>query len=147
MTEVLERLQELECNCSDDFVCVRCSAINEINRLNQDDVVEDTILQVINTPTKEELIFWESIKESKESDSYSAYLELFPNGLFASLAGKRLSKLEDIDHSSKPSKNTRRNLRRPPASAIPKFDYDALHEHAIANTKRRIAREEKKEEE
>jgi uncharacterized caspase-like protein len=41
-----------------------------------------------------ELLFWESIKESKDGDSYQAYLDEYPTGSFAGLAQLRLRKFK-----------------------------------------------------
>lgn len=41
-----------------------------------------------------ELSFWESIKNSTHPDDFRAYLEQFPDGIFARLARNRLSQLE-----------------------------------------------------
>jgi uncharacterized caspase-like protein len=42
-----------------------------------------------------EALFWETIKDSENSDDYRAYLQQFPQGTFASLAVIRLSALEE----------------------------------------------------
>jgi hypothetical protein len=41
-----------------------------------------------------ETAFWDSVKDSREPDEVRAYLEKFPNGLFAPLARIRLRNLE-----------------------------------------------------
>jgi hypothetical protein len=41
-----------------------------------------------------ELTFWDSVKESSNAEMYSAYLERYPDGAFASLAKVRLEELE-----------------------------------------------------
>ena len=87
------------------------------------------------------MVFWESIKDSNDPDAYEAYLESFPNGLFASLAKRRASRMveetviEEQPTPGVPSAPARR--RPPPAGALPKFDYDSLNEQAIKNTKRK----------
>ncbi len=43
----------------------------------------------ISMPAPFELPFWETIKESKDPAEYTAYLEQYPNGVFASLAEAR----------------------------------------------------------
>ena len=91
--------------------------------------------------SKAEMVFWESIKDSNDPDAYEAYLESFPNGLFASLAKRRASRMveetviEEQPTPGVPSGPARR--RPPPASALPKFDYDSLNEQAIKNTNRK----------
>ena len=94
-------------------------------------------------PSKAEMLFWESIKDSNDPDAYEAYLESFPNGLFASLAKKRISRAAEaaaIEAQPTPGVTSEPARRRPlPASALPKFDYDSLNEQAIKNTKRGLA--------
>ncbi|MFP6746891.1 MAG: SH3 domain-containing protein [Alphaproteobacteria bacterium] len=41
-----------------------------------------------------ELLFWNSIKDSRDADSYQAYIDQYPNGSFAGLARVRLKKLQ-----------------------------------------------------
>lgn len=43
-----------------------------------------------------ELVFWESIKDSKQAADYEAYLEVFPNGRFAPLARARAAYLRKV---------------------------------------------------
>jgi adenylate cyclase len=43
----------------------------------------------VSTPAPFELPFWDTIKESKDPAEFSAYLEQYPNGVFASLAEAR----------------------------------------------------------
>jgi formylglycine-generating enzyme required for sulfatase activity/uncharacterized caspase-like protein len=44
-------------------------------------------------PAADERAFWESIKDSKDSEEFKAYLEQFPGGRFAGLARTRLKSL------------------------------------------------------
>ncbi|HVZ00984.1 MAG TPA: caspase family protein [Dongiaceae bacterium] len=44
-------------------------------------------------PQAAELLFWESIKDSKSADDFQAYLDKYPQGDFASLAKNRLKSL------------------------------------------------------
>lgn len=93
--------------------------------------------------SKAEMVFWESIKDSDDPDAYEAYLESFPNGLFASLAKRRVARameeeagaIEAQPAPGAPPKPARR--RTPPAHALPKLDYELLNEQAIKNTKRK----------
>lgn len=93
--------------------------------------------------SKAEMVFWESIKDSNDPDAYEAYLESFPNGLFASLAKRRVARtmeeeadaIEPRPAPGAPSKPARH--RPPPAHALPKLDYERLNEQAIKNTKRK----------
>lgn len=43
---------------------------------------------------KMELVFWDSIKDSSNPDDYRAYLNKFPNGIFAELAHNRINENE-----------------------------------------------------
>jgi adenylate cyclase len=43
----------------------------------------------VSTPAPFELPFWDTIKESKDPAEFTAYLEQYPNGVFASLAEAR----------------------------------------------------------
>jgi adenylate cyclase len=47
----------------------------------------------LGTPAPFELPFWEAIKESKDPAEFAAYLEKYPNGVFATLADARRSTL------------------------------------------------------
>jgi adenylate cyclase len=47
----------------------------------------------VGTPAPFELPFWEAIKESKDPAEFAAYLEKYPNGVFAALADARRSTL------------------------------------------------------
>lgn len=46
-----------------------------------------------------ELVFWESVRGSGNSDAYRAYLERYPEGVFASLARIELARLDREDDS------------------------------------------------
>jgi adenylate cyclase len=48
-----------------------------------------TSAPAIATPAPFELPFWDTIKESKDPAEFTAYLEQYPNGVFASLAEAR----------------------------------------------------------
>ena len=52
-----------------------------------------------------ELVFWQTVKDSGEASDYEAYLEAYPDGLFAVLARARLSNLSKKEGSkeSKPA--------------------------------------------
>ncbi len=49
---------------------------------------------------KAELLFWETIKDSQDAESYQAYLEQYPTGSFAVLARVRLKKLKSSQTAS-----------------------------------------------
>lgn len=50
-----------------------------------------------------ELVFWESIKDSRRAADYEAYLEAFPEGRFAPLARARAAYLRKAEETSQPS--------------------------------------------
>ena len=50
-----------------------------------------------------ELLFWESVKESKDPADYEAYLTQFPEGIYAALARNRLKRLTPAPEPSKPA--------------------------------------------
>jgi hypothetical protein len=54
------------------------------------------------TSSSHEALFWETIKDSKNSEDYRAYLQQFPQGTFAGLALIRLSDLEKSTRQEKP---------------------------------------------
>ena len=82
-----------------------------------------------------ELAFWEAVKDSTSPEDFEAYLETFPEGLFASLAHARASRAAgyEADERDRPAP---RGPRRPPAGSYPRLDFDTLNERAIENTKR-----------
>lgn len=43
-----------------------------------------------NTQQSAEILFWETVKDGDSSDDYRDYLEKYPNGLFASIAKRRV---------------------------------------------------------
>ncbi|ANY82073.1 adenylate cyclase [Microvirga ossetica] len=50
-----------------------------------------------------ELEFWQSVQASGEADEYGAYLERYPDGIFAPLARDRLAKPETLERPPVPS--------------------------------------------
>ncbi|MGE3642327.1 MAG: DUF4189 domain-containing protein [Beijerinckiaceae bacterium] len=61
-----------------------------------------------------EITFWTSIKDSKNAEEYKAYLEAFPNGLFAALARLRIKQL-----ASAPAAPSAPPAAAPPRTAQP----------------------------
>ena len=51
-------------------------------------------------PTVNDRAFWESVKDSKNPEELTAYLEQFPNGLFAALAHSRLKARQSAELES-----------------------------------------------
>lgn len=58
--------------------------------------------------------FWESVKDSKNPEEFKAYLEQFPDGMFASLARARLKSLEAAQAPVVPAQTP---VQGPPPSA------------------------------
>lgn len=52
------------------------------------------IIAQANVGDTDDRAFWDSVKDSRNSDELKAYLEQFPNGVFAPLAKARLKALE-----------------------------------------------------
>ena len=56
---------------------------------------EPSAISEVDPSDKEyEFLFWNSIKDSDNSEEYQVYLDTFPNGRFAALAKSRLKRLE-----------------------------------------------------
>ncbi len=62
----------------------------------------------LNTPPSAELPFWDSVKNSKDSAAFDAYLEQYPDGSFVSLAKL---KIKTLKADSKPKKVVRKPIR------------------------------------
>ncbi len=73
--------------------------------------------------SKGELVYWETIKDSRNSEDYEAYLEAYPKGLFAPLA-RRWIMLNG--GASEP----------PPVAHNSGLDFDRLNESAKKNSER-----------
>ena len=54
---------------------------------------------------EEELLFWESVKDSVEAADLLAYLSRYPGGAYEALARNRLKRLEDASSGSEPSES------------------------------------------
>jgi hypothetical protein len=48
--------------------------------------------------THEETSLWESVKDSKDAEDYRAYLDKYPDGVYAPIAQRRISSLEADSH-------------------------------------------------
>jgi uncharacterized caspase-like protein len=68
----------------------------------------------------EDRAFWESVRDSKSSDEYKAYLQRFPQGIYAQLAKARLNSIKAAG-SADVSADRAANLRAPTATAAPKL--------------------------
>ena len=75
-----------------------------------------------------EMLFWETIKDSTKAEDYEAYLEIFPEGIFAPLACRRAMRkgavAEVVELSPMPDDWARG------------LDFDRLNERAKENTER-----------
>jgi len=67
-----------------------------------------------NAGVTSEIVFWQSIQDSKDSADYADYLAQFPKGAFARLAKRRLAALTPPASSTK-----KRKRRRPPRRSAP----------------------------
>ena len=63
-------------------------------------------LEATKAPTEVELLFWESVKDSRHSADIQAYLDQYPDGAYAVLARNRLRRLEGVSAESEPSAPT-----------------------------------------
>jgi adenylate cyclase len=73
---------------------------------NKDDMVAAPADSGSNTGSESqpiELAFWDSIKDSRESDDFEAYLVQFPEGSFRALADKRLEILRSRARGDQPA--------------------------------------------
>ena len=55
---------------------------------------------------EEELLYWESVKDSEEAAELHAYLDRYPNGAYEALARIRLKRLEGASDGSEPPEST-----------------------------------------
>ena len=78
-------------------------------------VADAPALQQAGDPSTNDRALWDSVKESKSQDELKAYLDQFPNGLFAGLARARLRAL---DQSQVASAAPSSSASRAPASTV-----------------------------
>lgn len=109
----------------DDWSVVYC-IIEEITKPPQTAAAEPA------DHPNDELVYWEAIKDSRNSEDYEAYLETFPEGLFAPLARRR----------SRRNGGTAMPCKAPPAPLAAKIglDFDRLDQRAKKNTKQARSR-------
>ena len=110
-------------DCRDDWSIVYC-IIEEITAAGRAPEADDADLL-----SREDLAYWETIKDSTAAGDYETYLETFPGGIFAPLARRRTKRM-----GAKPE-----TLDLSPASIIPKIamNFDQLTERARKNTERK----------
>lgn len=99
--------------------------------------------------TETELLFWSSIKDSKDRGDFEAYLAQFPDGVFASLARNRLKALGAAETEGGPAAD--REIATPPrnldsesgprtsdvSSVAANFPYRVISESEAASTAHR----------
>lgn len=68
-------------------------------------------------PTQAELLFWESVRDSKNPAELQAYLQTFPNGMYAPIARVRLAALEKTAPTPSAPRPAARAPAAPPAPA------------------------------
>lgn len=109
----------------DDWPVVYC-IIEEISKREQTAAAEPA------DHPNDELVYWQAIKDSRNSEDYEAYLEVFPEGLFAPLARRR----------SRRNGGTAMPCKAPPAPLAAKIglDFDRLDQWAKKNTKQARSR-------
>jgi formylglycine-generating enzyme required for sulfatase activity len=73
-----------------------------------------------------ELAFWQTIKDSTNSEDFSAYLQKYPNGKFAALANNRLKALEAGKSSTNPSSTNPNPTSANPSSTNPSTTNSSL---------------------
>ena len=95
-----------------------------------------THLKLIETEAEEtnglrlegEMLFWETIKDSTKAEDYEAYLETFPEGIFASMARRRVMRMSAMEEVVV--------LSPMPDDWPSGLDFDRLNEKAKENTER-----------
>ena len=93
-------------------------------------------LRLIETETMEtdglllefDVLFWNTIKNSTEAEDYEAYLQIIPEGVFASLARRRVMRLGAMAEGGEMSPK--------PVGRSHGLDFDRLNERAKENTER-----------
>ena len=58
------------------------------------ETAEDPDLAAGEAADSAEVAYWESVRDSRDPADFRAYLDRYPNGLYATLAGNRLTRLE-----------------------------------------------------
>jgi len=52
-----------------------------------------TITPLLQSQTREETSLWDSVKDSKDAEDYKAYLDKYPDGVYAPIAKRRVAQL------------------------------------------------------
>lgn len=64
--------------------------------------VEGAVIVVPEKGTSEEMLFWQSVKDSRTASEIEAYLKRYPSGIFADLARARITELGRASPSGQP---------------------------------------------
>jgi len=92
---------------------------NRVIRSNLEKIVEQQAQTVVVDKSVLDLEFWQSVKDSNDPDMFRAYIDQFPNGVYAALAKIKLKKLGgDTSVAS---------------SSIPNLDYGDYYALVIGN--------------
>ena len=75
-----------------------------------------------------DVVFWKTIEDSTKAEDYEAYLQVFPEGIFASLARRRVMRLATMTEACEPTTK--------PVCQSGRLDFDRLSERAKENTER-----------
>ena len=70
-------------------------------------------------PTRTELLFWDSVKDSRYPEEFEAYLDRYPEGTFAALARSRLKRLGGTEETSAAPATVKSGDAPPDASSTP----------------------------
>lgn len=108
----------------DDWSIVYC-IVEEISQREQTDAANPA-----DQNPHDELVYWETIKDSRHSEDYEAYLETFPEGLFAPLARRRSMRVGGTAEPSEPA----------PVARKSGLDFDRLNESAKKNAEQARSR-------
>ncbi len=73
-------------------------------------------------------VFWNTIENSTKAEDYEAYLQIIPEGIFASLARRRVMRLGSMAEGDE--------LSPTPVDRVDGLDFDRLNERAKENTER-----------
>jgi len=77
-----------------------------------------------------EVVFWDSIKNSEHVEDYRSYLERFPNGLFSTIAKRRIDRLGTKSQAMLTPPAGERDDRPGPSRSVPVHECDRLAAHS-----------------
>ncbi|MCK5684427.1 caspase family protein, partial [bacterium] len=82
---------------------------------------KQTINEKRSTESSYEIVFWESIKNSTDAESFKVYLQQFPSGVFAGLAElriKQFAKKSKINKTTSSIKISKKIKQKPPKKRV-----------------------------